>query len=96
MTELTICTLNVKGLRDRHKRHELFLWLREKKFSLYFLQETHSTVNDVKCWNNEWGAKAIWSHGSSNSKGTSILFKSKVPFSIVNSIVDTNGRYCRY
>lgn len=93
MTELKVCTLNVKGLRDRRKRHELFLWLREKKFSLYFLQETHSTVNDVKRWNNEWGAKAIWSHGSSNSKGTSILFNSNVQFSIVNSIVDTNGRF---
>ena len=64
-----------------------------KKILTFFLQETHSTVNDVKCWNNEWGAKAIWSHHGSNSKGTSILFNSKVPFSFVNSIVDTNGRF---
>ena len=70
MTELKICALNVKGQRDKPKRYELFLLLREKKISLYFLQETHSTVNDFKFWNNGWGAKAIWSYGSSNSKGT--------------------------
>jgi hypothetical protein len=52
MTELNICTLNVKGLRERNKRCELCLRLREKKLSVYFLQETHSIVNDVNYWNN--------------------------------------------
>ena len=93
MTDFKICSLNVKGLRDRNKRRELFLWLREKTFSLYFLQETHSTVNDITCWNNEWDSKAIWSHGTSNSKGTAILFHSKFDCSIIKSVADPNGRY---
>ncbi len=93
MTEFKICSLNAKGLRDRKKRRELFIWLREKNFSIYFLQETHSTVNDIKCWDNEWGSKVIWSHGTSNSKGTALLFHSKFDCSILKSLVDPNGRY---
>ena len=93
MTDIKICSLNVKGLRDRTKRRGLFLWLRDKNFSLYFLQETHSTINDINCWCNEWGAKAIWSHGTSNSKGTALLFHSKFDASVIKSLIDPNGRY---
>ena len=92
MTDLNIFTLNTKGLRDKNKRRQLFLWLREKTPSIIYLQETHSTPNDVLCWTNEWGAKALWSHGSSNSKGTAILFNSKFAFNIVKYECDTNGR----
>ena len=93
MIDLNICTLNVKGLRDKIKRRELFLWLRDKKMSIYFLQETHSIINDSKCWSNEWGGKAIWSHGTSNSRGTAILFNTQLACSVVKSIIDPNGRY---
>jgi exonuclease III len=93
MTDFKLCTINVKGLRDKKKRHEYFLWLREKSFSVYFLQETHTVLNDVKCWNNEWGTKALWCHGTSNSRGTAILFHSKFDFSIIKSVSDPNGRF---
>ena len=41
--KITICSLNVRGLGNKHKRREIFNWLRKKKFSIYFLQEVHNT-----------------------------------------------------
>lgn len=93
MSDLSIFTLNVKGFRDKNKRRECFLWLQEKKPSIIFLQETHSTSSDISLWTNEWGAKALWSHGSSNSRGTAILFNKNLNISILKCMCDPNGRY---
>ena len=41
--DMVICSLNVRGLSNNTKRRETFLWLNKKKFSIYFLQEVHST-----------------------------------------------------
>ena len=37
--ELTIGSINARGLGDRSKRREFFNWLRKKQMALYFLQE---------------------------------------------------------
>ena len=35
--DMVICFLNVRGLSNHTKRRETFLWLKKKKFSMYFL-----------------------------------------------------------
>ena len=52
---LTICSLNVRGLSNDVKRRETFNWLRNKKHSVYFLQEVHSSNETEKLWLAEWG-----------------------------------------
>ena len=42
---------------------------------MLFLQETHSTSEIEHIWRNEWYGTIVYSHGSSNSKGTAILFR---------------------
>jgi exonuclease III len=71
---LTILTLNANGLRNNSKRHKLFCWCRDKG-DIIFLQETHCTNADMCKWTSEWGGEAIWTDGSSMSKGVAILFK---------------------
>ncbi len=39
-------SLNVRGLRDLNKRKAVFLFCKSKKRDIYFLQETHSCVNE--------------------------------------------------
>ena len=90
---ISICSLNVRGLRDSLKRRKLFLWLRKKKFNIYFLQETHSTKNDEYLWKNEWGAKAYFTYSYSNATGCGILFDCKLDITVNNIIRDDTGRY---
>ncbi|CAH3135752.1 unnamed protein product, partial [Porites lobata] len=39
--ELTIGSINARGLGDRSKRREFFNWLRKKQMAIYFIQEAH-------------------------------------------------------
>ena len=57
------------------------------------MQETHSTKSFEKYWLSEWGFKILFSHGSSDSRGTCILFKSNFDLEIVKYITDSNGRF---
>ena len=44
-------------------------------------------------WSAEWGGDIIFSHGTSSSKGVSIMFKNNLRKQIHSTIVDPNGRY---
>src|SRR5207237_1403646 len=58
-----LCTLNVRGMRDRVKRRIVFNFLRDEKIDIAFLQETHSVSSDFRYWRSEWGSKILVSHG---------------------------------
>ena len=90
---VSLCSLNVRGLRESIKRRKLFLWIRKKNFDIYFLQETHSTKNDEKLWKNEWGGKAFFTYSSSNKAGCGYLINNKTNISINNTIRDGDGRF---
>lgn len=57
------------------------------------LQETHSTPADEKIWRAEWGGPAVFCHGSSNSRGVSILFPRGSDLPITTTIRDPEGRF---
>ena len=90
MTSLTICFLNVRGMNDKLKRRQLFLWLRKKDFSIYFLQETHSENKTENIWRNEWGFTSYFCH---NRAGVPVLFKNNFEFAIKKYFAANNGRF---
>ena len=57
------------------------------------LQETHSTPEDEERWQKEWGGTIIFSHGSSSSRGTCIMFSKDMDTNMHQIVVDQNGRY---
>ena len=57
MTDLEVCSHNVRGLREQLKRREIFDRLRAQNVSIYLLQETHSTENTNPVWSSEWDLK---------------------------------------
>ena len=57
------------------------------------LQETHSTEKWAKRWRTEWGGKAWFAHGTSNSEGTAILCQRNFNFEIKDAIKDPEGRF---
>ena len=59
MENLTIASSNVRGLGNVHKRTQVFQWLIDLKFTVYFLQETHlhDAINNK--WQADWGGKCF-------------------------------------
>lgn len=57
-----------------------------------FLQETHSVLTDTAFWTKQWGDKMLFSHGSSHSAGTAILFNN-CPGKIIFSRADQSGHW---
>lgn len=85
--------MNANGLRIKAKRRALFQEFRQSKADVIFVQETHSTPQDTKIWNSEWGARAFYAHGRSNSKGVCILFRRGFTPVISQIISDPEGRF---
>ena len=90
---LVICSLNVRGLSNEIKRRETFNWLRNKKYSVYFLQEVHSSKEIEKLWLAEWGYRGLFSSLSSSRAGVSILFNNNFSFEIQKYFSDPQGRF---
>ena len=96
---LNITSLNVRGLRDNKKRENIFKWMKDKRYDVVFLQETHCHLkkDEVK-WSKEWSKSnkdSFWSRGTSRSKGVAVLFNTNLlsdQMSITNLVTDPNGR----
>ena len=72
---MKIGSINVRGLRDRTKRHAVFRYVKQNQFDLMLLQETYIVTEDVKKWKNEWGAEFHAAPHSRHSRGLIILFR---------------------
>ena len=85
---------NVKGISSTNKRIKLFEYL--KKYvgpnGFIFLQETHSSINDEKKWQEEFEGKLFFSHGKTNSCGVAIGFYGNKKLEIVSQKQDHLGR----
>ena len=83
---------NVRGMRDKIKRQQLFTHFRELKADVIFVQETHCTKKDQKIWRNEWGNQIIYSNGESNARGVAILFSKYLNYNVTRVSKDLIGR----
>ena len=93
MADVKICSFNVRGIGEKTKRADIFNYLRKLNFNICCLQDTHSTLETEKEFKNDWGDEIFFSHGSSNSRGTTIMFKKNFEYHIKENIVDPNGNY---
>ena len=78
---------------DKIKRQEIFIWLRAKKMSIFFIQEAHCTEDNKHDWRAEWGYQALFSCGSSKKAGVAILFNNNFNFQISKVYSDPEGRF---
>ena len=74
--ELKICTFNVNGLKDEIKQDAILKLLRDLKFEVIALQETHLEKADFDTFRSKWHGPIIFKEGTSHSKGSCILFNS--------------------
>ena len=58
--QVTIFSMNCQGLGDVNKRKDLFNFLKQKKYSIYFLQDTHFTEKEEKYIRSMWGFECFF------------------------------------
>ena len=89
----TLTSINVRGIRNSVKRLKMYDWCKNIASDIVYFQETFSSIDVEKKWENEWGGKVIFSHGTSHSKGVAILFKGSLDFKIEHVVPDSQGRF---
>ena len=59
---------------------------------ILFLQETHSSIEIEKKWNDEFNGQLFFSHGKTNSCGVVIAFYGNINYSVQKQLIDSEGR----
>ena len=85
-------SVNSRGIRDKAKREALFTYHRNIT-DILIVQETHSDQKVENIWTNEWGGKALFSHGTNNARGVAMFVSSKLFHAISSIEKDEDGRY---
>ena len=57
--KVNILTLNVRGLNDISKRHNIYQWIKDQKSDIILLQETYCTKKLEPILINEWEGKSV-------------------------------------
>ena len=91
MSNIRISSLNCQGLGSPKKRRDVFQYLRQKQYSIYFLQDTHFSKKLERQVRTEWGYECVFSCNNSRSRGVAILLNNNFDFKIKKTIIDTKG-----
>lgn len=96
MSELTIATLNVRGLKMRQRRTAFFNSLKYVYFDILFLQECHlESCKDEQLFAEGWNkGPSVWGAGNVKADGVGILFNSW-DFEIESVVKGYPGRVMR-
>ena len=92
--KLSFLSNNVKGIKASEKRLKLFEYFRNLSTpaGFVFLQETHSSVDVEKKWNDDFQGQLFFSHGKTNSCGVAIGYYGKKSFELLSKFNDKSGR----
>ena len=78
MAGLSIVTVNVRGLKNKKKRHCVFNFVKKGKYDVVALQECHITSEqEATQWELQWGGKLYYTSGTARSLGQTLLVNKK-------------------
>ena len=77
MANCHVISLNVRGLRNKDKRSQIFRWFKYQKSDILFLQETYWSTDLETIIRSEWHGPCFFAHGTNHSRGVSILVNDK-------------------
>ena len=90
--KITFISMNCNGLNDPAKRRDVLNFLKSKRFSIYFLQETHFTKKKEENYiRSQWGFECYYNSFSSQQKGVAILINNNFEFKYVGMQLDNDG-----
>jgi exonuclease III len=87
----SLLSLNCRGLGGIEKRRDVLNYLKQKNFSIYFLQDTHFTADDTSQIRSLWGYDIYISPGKSDARGTAISFNNNFEYNVNKVHTDSNG-----
>ena len=88
MVDLSVVSLNLRGLQNKSKRNRIFQYFKIKKYDVIPLQETYSTPEDENKWKKEWERPTFFSSLRNHKCGVAILCtnnKNKLKATYANS-----------
>lgn len=88
-----LITWNCKGLNGAVKRGNVRAHLQRLGASVAFLEETHLKNHTHKQLQKNWMGNVFHSSFNSKSCGTAIIINKNIPFTTLDIISDSNGRY---
>ena len=88
---ITIVSMNCQGLSNQEKRSDTLNFLKCKKHSIYFQQDTHFTTKKEKYIRTQWAFECYSSNFSRQAKGVAILFHNNFEFKVLKTVRDESG-----
>ena len=64
------------------KRNDVFDWAKGKNTSIVCFQETHSSKEVEKLWEDEWGDTCLFSHFNNRSAGVCVMLKKGLDYTV--------------
>ena len=89
--KVKIIALNCQGLGKEKKRRDIMLNMRNKKYSIICLIDTHFSKSQERRINIEWGYRTFFSSFDTLSRGVAIFLNNNFEFKIHSCYNDTNG-----
>jgi len=77
INEVHIASMNVNEVNNNKKEHIFFEEIEQKNIDNFFLQETHSSVENEVDWMKEFSGLSVLSRYSNISGGVVVLFNTK-------------------
>ena len=84
--------MNTQGLRNVRRRQAVFNLIKQRKYDIIFLQETHWTDDINLEILREWGGSIIFNNFEHNARGTTILFHLNFDYQKHNTTCNSQGR----
>ena len=88
-----ILSINCRGLACKKKRRDVFHYIRQKDFSIYFLQDTHFDSKLEEYIKAEWGYECYFASNTTNARGVAILFNNNFEFKVKGVERDKGGNF---
>ena len=82
--------INVRGIAHETKRRAIFDFHRANS-DILILLESHSDADSENIWQNEWGGKGIFSHGTKQARGVTVLMDKHMYDKVSKVYTQPNG-----
>ena len=79
---LKILSMDCQGLGDQDKRKDVFHYLKQRKYSIYLLQDTHFTTKEENYIRSMWGFECFFDCFPSQSRGVAILLNNNFEYKL--------------
>ena len=90
---LSICCVNVRGVRQAEKRRDVFHYLRKLCCGVYCIVDTHFTADMETLIHSEWGGNVYLSCGTANARGVAVLLNPSAAVIVHKVDVDVFGNF---